>query len=57
MVDKLIMKMEQKGSLPGYASTIVDIECKQLYAGKLMLIIRHDPYGIPKEETHNDINI
>ena len=56
MVDKMTTKSEQKGFLPGYASTIVDSECKQRYADKLMLISGHDPYEIPKEEWQ-DINV
>ena len=50
-------RTEQRGFLRGYASTIVDTECKQRYAEKLMLINGHDPYEIRREEWEDNIDM
>ena len=57
MVDKMTTKTGKKGLLPGYASTIVESECKQRYADRLMLMSGHDPYEIPKEEWQDSIDM
>ena len=51
------MRMGKEGLLLGYASTIVESECKQRYADKLMLISGHDPYEIPKKEWQDNIDM
>ena len=57
MVDKMTTRTGQKGFLPGYASTIVNTECKQRYTMKLLPISGHDPNEIRKEERQDNTDM
>ena len=50
-------RVVNKGFIPGYASTIADVEPKKRYTGKLRLISDHDPYELPRNEWQDNIDM